>query len=147
MSTPESLLGPLFDFAEIEPSDHVVDLGCGDGRVVAAAVTDRRCRATGVEKDPRLVELAEERLADAGIEAPDGQIVEYDAARFSVDDATVLFLFIPAEVVAATVYRLRSEGFEGRIISHEQRYVLGGVRPAESKVLIGDDALTVAHRW
>lgn len=147
LSTPESLLEPLFSFAQLEASDHLVDLGCGDGRVVEAAVKLRGCTATGVEADPRLVERAEERLADAGIEAPFGQIFHGDAARFPVDDASVLFLFIPAEAVAETVYQIRSEGYEGRIISHEQRYVTGGIRPAESKVLIGSNALTVAHRW
>lgn len=147
LSTPESLFEPLFDFADIEPSDHLVDLGCGDGRVVEAAVKQRKCTATGVEQDPRLVERAESRLVDAGIKAPQGQIIEGDAAQFPVDDASVLFLFIPAEVVADTVYRIRSEGFDGRIISHGQRYIAGGIRPSESKVLMTDRALTVAHRW
>lgn len=147
LSTPESLLGPLFDFAQVDASDHVVDLGCGDGRVILAAVQQRGCTATGVEKDPRLVGRAEQRLCDAGIEASDGQVVEGDAATFSTEDASVLFLFVPAEVVAGVVYQLRAEGFDGRILSHEQRYIPGGIRPTESKVLTGDDAVTIAHLW
>ena len=147
LSTPESLLGPLFDFAKIEPSDHLIDLGSGEGRVVVAAVEQRGCTAIGVEKDPRLVARAESRIAASDVSADRVQIVEGDAEQYSVNHASVVFLFVPAEVVADTVYRIRSEGFEGRIISHEQRYIAGGIKPSESKVLIGDDALTVAHLW
>ncbi|MCX6091935.1 MAG: SAM-dependent methyltransferase, partial [Candidatus Bipolaricaulota bacterium] len=36
----------------VGPQDHVVDLGCGDGRIVVAAARDFGARATGVEVDP-----------------------------------------------------------------------------------------------
>ncbi len=147
LSTPESLLEPLFDFAGLTSSDHLVDLGSGEGRVVVAAAELRGCSATGVEKDPRLVTMAKKRLAGSNVNSRQVRIVEADATDFSLGDATVVFLFIPAEEVADTVYRLRSGGFEGQIISHEQRYISGGIRPIESQVLIGTDALTVAHRW
>lgn len=147
LSTPDSLLGPLFDFAEIESGDHLVDLGCGEGRVVLAAAEQRGCGATGVEKDPRLVDIAQKRLASSSVNSRQVRIIEADAADFSLRGTSVVFLFIPAEDVADTVYKIRANGFEGRIISHEQRYIPGGIRPIESKVLIGANALTVAHRW
>ncbi len=147
LSTPTSLLGPLFDFAGVGPNDHLVDLGCGEGRVVIAAAAQRACRATGVEKDPRLVDVARRRLSESGVDRPLVSLVEGDASEFSLADATVVFLFIPAEEVADAVYRIRSRGFEGRIVSHEQRYLPGGIRPTESAVVMGSDALTVAHLW
>lgn len=147
LSTPEALLEPLFEFAQIEPQDHLVDLGSGEGRVVLAAVEQRHCTATGVEKDPRLVELARQRLAASSVDPRRVHITQADADNFSLHDATVVFLFIPAEEVADTVYRIRGDGFEGRIISHEQRYIPGGVKPIESKVLMGTNALTVGHLW
>ncbi len=147
LSTPESLLDELLDFAEVEASDHLVDLGCGEGRVVMAAAQRRGCSATGVEKDPRLVDLFERRLAAAPELSSQVSVVEADARDFSLANATVVFLFMPAESVAETVYQIRAGGFEGRIVSHEQRYIAGGIRPATSRVLIGTDALTVAHIW
>lgn len=147
LSTPESLLGPLFDFAEIDSSDHLVDLGCGEGRVIIAAAEQRGCHATGVERDARLVTMAEKRLANSPVDSRHVHLVEADAADFSLRGATVVFLFIPAEEVADTVYKIRANGFGGRIVSHEQRYVPGGIRPIESRVLLGSNALTVAHLW
>lgn len=147
LSTPESLLDPLFDFAGIDSADHLVDLGSGEGRVVLAAAERRGCTATGVEKDPRLVDLFERRVASSAVRPGQVKVVNADAASFSLEDATVVFLFVPAETVAETVYQIRSRGFDGRIISHEQRYILGGIRPSESQVLLGTDALTVAHLW
>ena len=147
LSTPESLLEPLFDFAEIGSTDHLVDLGCGEGRVALAAAERRGCTATGVENDHRLVDLFERRLAESELARGQVGVVAADAAGYPLNDATVVFLFVPAEDVADTVYQIRSRGFEGRIVSHEQRYVPGGIRPIESQILIGDDALTVAHLW
>ena len=147
LSTPESLLEPLLNFAELDSTDHLVDLGCGEGRVLLAAAKKFGCRATGVERDARLVDLAEKRTAESDVDAGLVTIVEADAANYRLDDATVVFLFIPAGAVADAVYQLRGRGFEGRIISHEQQYIPGGVRPTHSEVLVGADALTVAHRW
>ncbi len=147
LSTPESLLDPLFDFAQLDSSDHLIDLGCGEGRVVIAAAERRGCRATGVERDPRLVARAKTRLEQTEANSDLVRIVGGDAEQFSVDDASVVFLFIPAEVVANTVSRLRREGFEGRIISHEQRAIRGELKPSKSTVLLGTNALTVAHLW
>lgn len=147
LSTPESLLGPLLDFAKVTQSDHLYDLGCGEGRVVVEAACRHGCRATGVEQDPRLVEMARDLLSRSSVDPSLVSIIEGDAASIRLDDATVVFLFIPAGAVAESVQQLRAGGFEGRIITHEQQFVPGPVTPVESKVLIGTDALTIAHRW
>ncbi len=146
LGTPIDLIDQLLDFAELESDDHLVDLGCGDGRVLVHAVNNFGCRATGVEQDPRLVERARERVAEAGLE---NRIVvhEGDANTFDLHDATVVFLFIPAEHVADVAGQIRRGGFSGRIISHEQRFVDSSTRPKKSAVLVGEQSLTVAHRW
>lgn len=147
LSTPQSLLAPLLDFAGVTQSDHLFDLGCGDGRVVIAAAERHGCRATGIEQDERLVELAQTRLRQSSADPSLVTIIKGDAASVSLEKATVVFLFIPAEAVAGAAHQIRTRGFEGRIISHEQRFVPGPIDPAESQVVVGTDALTIAHRW
>ena len=67
-SAPERVTAAL-DLAEVAAGEHVVDLGCGDGQVLAAARA-RGARVTGVECDAELAEEARRRLgADAVIEA------------------------------------------------------------------------------
>jgi cyclopropane fatty-acyl-phospholipid synthase-like methyltransferase len=42
-------------------ADVVVDLGCGDGRIVVAAAKKYGCRAVGYDFDPERVRLARAR--------------------------------------------------------------------------------------
>lgn len=146
LSTPSSLVEPLLDFAEVGPDDHVIDLGCGDGRLAIAAARQRGCRATGVELDPTLAAMARDHVAAAGLgERVD--IVEGDAATADLRNATVILAFLPAQVIGDVVGSARGRGFTGPIVSHEQHRVLVDPPPERSEVLVGDDAVTVAHRW
>lgn len=146
LSTPVDLLDPLLDFAGLTADDHLVDLGCGDGRVLIHAVDRHGCGATGVENDRALVARAREQVRRAGLHGR-VEIVDGDARSHDLSAATVVFLFIPAEHVADVASELRGRGFDGQIISHEQRWVPGSIEPVTSEVLTGTNSLTVAHRW
>jgi len=146
LSTPTDLITQLLEFAELESDDHLVDLGCGDGRILERAAREFDCRATGVDHDVRLVERARSRIANAELEHR-VSVHQGDANTFDLRDATVVFLFIPAEHVAEVAAQIRARGFAGRIISHEQRFVEGTIEPSHSAVLVGERSLTVAHRW
>ena len=67
LSTPQSLIGPLLDFAGAGPDDRLLDIGCGDGRVVVAAAEHSGCTALGVERSADLVERARQRAAAGGV--------------------------------------------------------------------------------
>ncbi len=146
LSTPVDLLDALLEFAGLTADDHLVDLGCGDGRVLIHAVDRHGCEATGVENDPALVARAREQVRRAGLHGR-VEIVDGDARSHDLSAATVVFLFIPAEHVADVAAELRDRGFDGRIVSHEQRWVRGTIEPSASEVLTGTNSLTVAHRW
>ena len=147
LSTPMSLLGPLLEFAQVGSGDVVVDLGCGDGRFVVEAARLTGARAVGVENDPVLVGLAAERIAAAAV-GDQVSVHQGDARSWDLDAATVVLLFLPphvtAEMVAALLPRLRGHT---RLIAHEQFPIAHVVEPAESKVVLSEDSITVAHRW
>ena len=147
LSTPKELIGPLLELAEIGPDDHLVDLGCGEGRVLIEAHRTVDCRVTGVETDLRLVERARQTIASELDGDSRAQVVHGDAATYDLGDATAVFLFIPAEAIGDVVRRLRAQGFRGRIVSHEQAALPTGLAPASSHILATDSALTVAHLW
>lgn len=147
LSTPASLLDALFEFAEIGPTDHVIDIGCGDGRLVIEAARRRGCRSTGIDSDPELVATARERVADAML-ASQVTILEGDGETTDLNSATVVLLFLPADVTARMVPKLLSQLAPGvRIVAHEQHRISCPVSPDQTEVLLGADSVTVAHRW
>jgi len=55
----------LTRFADrLEPGAHVLDLGCGSGRPVAAYIVERGFKVTGVDSSPTMIELCRARLPD-----------------------------------------------------------------------------------
>lgn len=147
LATPASLIDPLLDFASVTADDVVVDLGCGDGRLVIEAARRRSCRARGVETDAELVESAREAVSAAGL--TDLVAIEHgDAACVSLDDATVVFVFLPADVAGQLLPVIVAGLSPGaRVVAHEQHQLPVSIDPEHSAVLVSGDAVTVAHRW
>lgn len=146
LGTPRELIGPLLDFAGLGPDDLLVDLGCGDGRILVEAATTIGCRCRGIESDPDIAAAARLRVAEAGV---DGQveIIVGDASTAEVEDADVVVLFLPVEAVRTLVPRLRA-GLRpsSRIVSHELHQQVELV-PDSERILTKGYAITVARRW
>jgi precorrin-6B methylase 2 len=90
--TTRTLVDRMLDLAAVTPTDYVIDLGSGDGRMVIAAAK-RGARALGVEYEPDLVALARKSAADAGV-ADKATFVEGDMYKADISKATVLALFL-----------------------------------------------------
>ncbi len=149
LSTPETLLDPLFSTAGIGPDDVVVDLGCGDGRVVVAAATRLGCRARGVENSIGLVDAARERVRAGGV-TDLVEIDDADARSADLTGVTVVFMFLPTDVLADLLPDLlRRMQPGGRVVAHEQNRLPPSIAPMpdESLLLVTDGAVTVAHCW
>lgn len=147
LATPDQLLEPLLDVAGATATDVVVDLGCGDGRLVVAAAT-RGGRSVGVELDPDLADRARSRASEAGL-ADRVTIVTGDARTIDLDDADIVFAFLPTDVLADLLPSVLAALRPGaRVVAHEQnRLAPSTPRPTVSQVVVADAALTVAHRW
>ncbi|MEM7322494.1 MAG: AMP-binding protein [Actinomycetota bacterium] len=154
LGTPLGLIRPLLDFAGFADGQHLVDLGCGDGRVLIEATRSFNGRATGYETNPELVRLARAAVAEAGLE-DQVTIVHGDAATADLSDANLVFLFLPPEVVGSLVPRaLTSLPADAALLNHEQLPVRFPVPPDRSALLLGPDrtnpaasGITVANLW
>lgn len=78
ITTPPAVVARMLALAGTGPDDFVVDLGSGDGRIVIHAASAHGARGLGVDLDARLVALATENAARAGVA---------DRVRFEVRDA------------------------------------------------------------
>lgn len=149
LSTPEELIGPLLDAAGVTADDVVVDLGCGDGRVVRAAAEQRGARAIGFELSAARAAVAAD-LATRSVASERLRIVHGDAMAHDLRDATVVFLFLPIGELAAQLPTLLDRiAPDGRVIAHEQSRLPRDLAPPprSSTPVVAPGSLTVAHVW
>ena len=146
LGTPHSLIAPLLNLVAIETEQKVVDLGCGDGRVIAQAMEHYGAIVLGIETNETLAARAKDRIAKAN----DGRsIVEQRlGVPDDVTDADVVFLFQPMHLAATLVPTLLERMKVGsRILMHEQTVLHPELKPDVSRPIFSDDAITVAHIW
>lgn len=145
--TPTSLIGPVLDVAEVGPDDCVLDLGCGDGRIVIAAAERFGCRGLGIEQDARRAADAAAAVEQRGLTGR-VRIVEGDGLAADLSDVTAATLFLPTVVARRVLPSLLERLAPGaRIVLHEQSPLHGVTEPDRSTAIVTDDAVTVAHRW
>jgi predicted RNA methylase len=117
-ATPEDVVDRMLDLAKVTPSDVVLDLGCGDGRIPIRAAQKYGARGIGVDIDPRLIEQSKSNARSAGVE----QLVEFrveNAMTTDVSKATVVTLYLLGSSNAKLRPILTSKLNSGsRIVSH-----------------------------
>ena len=101
--TPAETVEQMLTVANVGPMDFVMDLGSGDGRNIIAAAK-RGARARGVEFNPDLVRLSQQRAAAAGV-SDRAQFVEGDMYQADISQASVLALFL----LPSNMLQLRSK--------------------------------------
>lgn len=99
-ATSDERIDRALEMAALETGEHLVDLGCGDGRVLLRAAVLRGARVTGIELDPDLAEAARTLLRDHDAE---GVVIEGDFSEAPVTDADVVFAYLSP----STLQRLR----------------------------------------
>lgn len=89
---PEYIEG-FFNLVTLNPSDTVYDLGCGDGRLLFAALEKGAGKIVGVELYPELVRRDREKAARLGIDDR-AAFIEDDFLNVQIGDATVVFCYV-----------------------------------------------------
>jgi hypothetical protein len=94
--TPQGTVDRMLDMAGVTPKDYVIDLGSGDGVTVITAAK-RGATALGVEFNPEMVALAEQRAKDAGVSGK-ARFVRGDLFEADLSKATVITLFLLPDI-------------------------------------------------
>src|SRR5438270_12937258 len=66
--TTEEAVKAMLKLADIQKSDIVYDLGCGDGRIVIAAAKEYGAHGVGIDINPERIQEAEQNAKKAGVE-------------------------------------------------------------------------------
>jgi len=85
--------------AQTKEGERVVDLGCGDGRIVVAAARDFRARATGWEIDPFRALWGKAWILLTGL-AGRAHVVWGNMYRADLTQADVVVLFLSSKANA-----------------------------------------------
>jgi SAM-dependent methyltransferase len=91
--TPQEVVDRMLLLAKVQKGDFVVDLGCGDGRIVVSAAKTYGARGLGVDIDPVRIEEANANAKAAGVT----HLVEFklqDALKTDVSNATVVTTYL-----------------------------------------------------
>ena len=128
--TPMETVAEMLRLANLKKGDVLYDLGSGDGRVVFEAARKYGVRAVGVEIKPHLVEEANKRAKDEGLEKL-ARFVHADLFRLNLRHATVVTLYLSDSLNERLLPKLLRELRPGsRIVSHDFR--MGDWQPEQS---------------
>ena len=125
--TPEDSIVVALRLAALKGGELLVDLGCGDGRVLITAVRDFGAKANGYEIQHKLVEDARRRIQSAGLFS-DIQIFENDFFNEDLSGADVVFTYLTPQVGPALASKLGGELRSGsRVVAY--RYPIRSWKP------------------
>lgn len=127
ITTPEEVVARMLALARTGPSDYVVDLGSGDGRIVIAAARLHGARGFGVDLNSSLVRSSRENAERAGVT----NLVQFevrDVFETDLSHATVVTFYLLPSLVDRLQPKLLAELRPGaRIVSHA--FPMKGWRP------------------
>ena len=103
--TPYFVLEKLLGKLGLTANDHLLDVGCGTGRVLAYAASQLPCRATGVELDARLANIASSWAASS----PQLNVIAGGVLDISLAPYTCFYLFNPFDTAVLTRFLDKAE--------------------------------------
>ncbi len=133
ITTPDAVVERMLELAGTRPSDVVMDLGSGDGRIVIAAALRFGARGIGIELDPGLVEASRRTARAAGV-AQRVAFVQGDVLAADLSPASVVTLYLLPGLIGKLQPRLIYELRPGtRIVAHA--FGMAGWKPDRTETL------------
>lgn len=133
--TRHPVVDAMLKLADVQSSDIVYDLGCGDGRIVIAAARDYGAKGKGIDIDPKRIEEAKLNAAKADVQ----HLVEFeigDLFEADVREASVVTLYLLSTLNIKLKPILLEQLKPGtRIVSHS--FSMGDWEPEKTEKVDG----------
>jgi tRNA G37 N-methylase Trm5 len=143
--TPPEVVAAMVKLAGVRSGDVVYDLGCGDGRIVIAAVHVRGVRGVCVDIDPERIHESRQNAQIAGV-ADRIRFVQGDLFEVPIEGATVVMIYLLPQVNLRLKPRLLGELRPGtRVVSH--MFHMGDWRPQRRVDIELPPYQYVLYRW
>jgi SAM-dependent methyltransferase len=150
ITSPDNVTLEMLKLAAVGPSDHVIDLGSGDGRIVITAARRFGASGLGVELVPQLVEASRRSAQEAGV-AGRVSFAEQDLFKTDLSPATVVTMYLLPEVNLQLRPALLALRPGTRVVSHD--WDMGDWKPDRTSVLdvpdkkVGLKKTSQVHLW
>lgn len=139
--TPENVVERMLDLTDVQPSDYVVDLGSGDGRIVIAAAK-RGASGHGIDLDPERIAEAREKAKKEGV-ADQIMFMQQDIFKTDFSEASVITMYLLSSVNKKLRPKLLDKLQPGtEIVSHS--FDMGEWEP-DKEIVVSDDSGTETH--
>jgi len=116
--SPNEVVEGMLKLAGVKATDTVIDLGCGDGRIVVTAAIKYGARGIGYDLDPERIKEAQANAAKARV-ANKTTFVEKNLFDADIKAANVVTLYLLPGVNEKLKPRLLAELKPGtRVVSH-----------------------------
>jgi len=143
--TAADVVQAMLRLGSVGARDVVYDLGCGDGRIVIAAVRERGARGVCVDIDPKRIAESRENARAAGV-ADRIQFRNEDLFTTAIGDATVVMLFLYPDLNLKLRPKLLSDLKPGtRIVSHW--HDMGDWKPLQSVQIVSEGRARPVYLW
>jgi hypothetical protein len=130
--TPQHVVDEMLEMAKVGPSDTVIDLGSGDGRIVITAAKKHGARGTGVDLDRVLLKRANDTARKEGV-SDRAHFVEQNLFETDLTPATVITSYLLPEMNLKLRPKLLALKPGTRIVAHD--YDLDDWPPDLRKIL------------
>jgi uncharacterized protein (TIGR03000 family) len=138
--TPDDIVAEMVKLAKITKDDVVFEPGCGDGRIVVAAVKAGAKKGVGIDLDEKRVVESKDTVKAAGL-VDKVEIRKGDALdQKDYNEATVVMLYMGDEFNSLIrPILLRELKVGARIVSHRFTFEKKDWKPDETKTITGVD--------
>jgi len=125
--TPVEVIRRMLQMADLKPGELLLDLGCGDGRVLIVAAKEFGARAVGIEVRSDLASRAAYNAMKEGV-SDRVLVINGNFFEIKLPPADVIFMYLLTSVNERLRPKLEREAKPGaRIVSHD--FEVTGWRP------------------
>ena len=148
--TPQITVDEMLRMAKVGPSDYLIDLGSGDGRIVITAAKKHGARGFGVDLDTYLLKIANASAKKEGV-SDRARFVEQNLFETDLSPATVITSYLLPEMNLKLRPKILALKPGTRVVAHD--YAMGEWDPDDDMTLIvpektvGDPGKSYIFLW
>ena len=136
VGTPYDVVSEMLHMARVNKDDLVVDLGCGDARILVLAAQKYGSRGIGYDIDPDMVRASRRNLEKNNVENL-VQIIQADIFTVDISKADVLQIYLLPEMNLRLLQQLETLKPRSRLVFHN--YDLEGFVPDRKTEVVSSE--------